>query len=53
MLSLDSARPLSLRATSGFWSRLQKTNLGRYPGFRDALVEHIDHCGAPEETSAA
>lgn len=38
----QQADVLSHRATSGFWSRLQQGNLGRHPGFRDDLVEHIE-----------
>lgn len=35
------AEVLTLRGAKGFWSRLQQGNLGRHPGFRDAVVEHI------------
>lgn len=38
----QSADVLSHRASAGFWSRLQQGNLGRHPGFRDDIVEHID-----------
>ncbi|MGW5740215.1 DNA cytosine methyltransferase [Amycolatopsis sp. NPDC003861] len=34
--------PLSHRAASGFWSRLQTSNLGRYPGFREDMAEYVE-----------
>lgn len=41
---IDSAEAdvLSHRATAGFWSRLQRGNLGRHPGFREDIEAHID-----------
>lgn len=49
------AEALSLRATRGFWSRLQQGNLGRYPGFRDDVRQHIQALesaqGTPEQLS--
>lgn len=41
---IDPARctPLSHRAANGFWSRLQTTNLGRYPGFREDMAEYVE-----------
>ncbi len=42
VISPTSVTPLSLKATSGFWGRLQKTNLGRHPGFREALDAHVE-----------
>lgn len=36
---------LSHRGVSGFWRRLQQGNLGRVPGFRADVVEHIDAMG--------
>lgn len=42
MIDATSAEPLSLRGAKGFWSRLQRGNLGRYPGFRSDVQEHID-----------
>ena len=42
VIKLNEARPLSWRATNGFWSRLQEGNLGRYPGFRKDIPEHVD-----------
>ena len=38
------ADALSHRGAVGFWKRLQQGNLGRHPGFREAVVEHITHC---------
>ena len=37
----DTADPLSHRAATGFWRRLSQGNLGRFPGFREAIKEHI------------
>lgn len=34
--------PLSHRAASGFWSRLQTSNLGRHPGFREDMAEYVE-----------
>lgn len=42
MIDAVEAEPLSLRGARGFWSRLQQGNLGRYPGFRDDVQDHID-----------
>ncbi|MFJ6152182.1 DNA cytosine methyltransferase [Micromonospora profundi] len=42
LLDVDKARPLSHRAASGFWRRLQEGNLGRYPGFRADIAEHVE-----------
>lgn len=42
VLTVDECPPLSYRAANGFWSRLQKTNLGQYPGFRQALEDYVD-----------
>ena len=36
------AELLTYRATAGFWNRLQEGNLGRHPGFREDVAEHID-----------
>lgn len=41
VLDLDSCTPLTHRAASGFWSRLQQTNLGRYPRFREELDAYV------------
>jgi DNA (cytosine-5)-methyltransferase 1 len=46
-LDLEAAETVSCRAGVGFWSRLQRGNLGRYPGFRSDLVEHIEHLTEP------
>jgi DNA (cytosine-5)-methyltransferase 1 len=41
ILDVKHARPLSQRATQGFLRRLREGNLGRHPGFRDAIAAHI------------
>ena len=41
LVDAAGAEALSLRATTGFWSRLQQGNLGRHPGFRDDVRRHI------------
>lgn len=48
----ETAAALSYRGASGFWRRLQQGNLGRVPGFRDAVVEHIDATGPGMEPLA-
>jgi DNA (cytosine-5)-methyltransferase 1 len=45
----DHAAPLSHRGASGFWRRLQQGNLGRTPGFREDVVEHVEATGAGME----
>lgn len=42
MIDASAAEALSLRGAKGFWNRLQQGNLGRYPGFRVDVQEHID-----------
>lgn len=42
MIDASAAEALSLRGAKGFWNRLQQGNLGRYPGFRADVQEHID-----------
>jgi DNA (cytosine-5)-methyltransferase 1 len=42
IVDTSNADALSLRAAKGFWNRLQQGNLGRYPGFRSAVQEHIE-----------
>jgi DNA (cytosine-5)-methyltransferase 1 len=46
IVSAADASALSHRGASGFWRRLQQGNLGRAPGFREAVIEHIDVTGA-------
>lgn len=46
VISLDEALPLSHRAAAGFCQRLQESNLGRYPGFRHDIAEHVQATGA-------
>ncbi|MGV8967698.1 MAG: DNA cytosine methyltransferase [Cellulomonas sp.] len=45
-MDLDAAEPLTVRGAKGFHSRLLQGNLGRHPGFRDAVVEHIEELTA-------
>ncbi len=40
LMDIKAARPLSARASAGFWRRLQTSNLGKHPGFREAIAEH-------------
>lgn len=42
VIDWDNADVLSHRAASGFQSRLNRGNLGRHPGFREDIEEHID-----------
>ncbi|WP_225222154.1 DNA cytosine methyltransferase [Microbacterium gallinarum] len=42
IIDTQNADALSLRGAKGFWSRLQRGNLGQYPGFRAAVQEHIN-----------
>ena len=41
VVDLASAAPLSHRAAAGFWHRLRQSNLGRTPGFRADIAEHV------------
>jgi DNA (cytosine-5)-methyltransferase 1 len=41
VMDVAEARPVSHRGAAGFWSRLQTGNLGRHPGFRGAVAEHV------------
>lgn len=52
LLALAEATILSHRATSGFWKRLQSGSLGQYPGFREAIEEHIAAVDSREELPA-
>lgn len=42
IVRLAESRPLSHRASAGFWSRLSSGNLGQHPGFRAAVAEHVE-----------
>ena len=42
VVDIASAKPVSPRGSAGFWARLQQSNLGRHPGFREAVAEHVD-----------
>lgn len=52
VVDADLAPPLSHRATTGFWRRLQQGNLGRHPGFRADVMEHVDVLGPGMEPLA-
>jgi DNA (cytosine-5)-methyltransferase 1 len=41
LVDRDLAIPLSHRAAAGFLSRLELGNLGRHPGFRRDMAEHV------------
>jgi len=41
VIDARQAPALSHRATTGFGRRLEQGNLGRHPGFRDAVTEHV------------
>jgi DNA (cytosine-5)-methyltransferase 1 len=43
LLDAECAPALSHRAAAGFRSRLEQGNLGRHPGFREAVAEHVEH----------
>ena len=42
VVDAEKATPLSHRAAAGFLDRLERGNLGRYPGFRSDVAEHVD-----------
>lgn len=42
VVHVDQARALTHRSASGFWGRLQRGNLGRYPGFREHVAEYVE-----------
>jgi len=52
VVDANTARPLSYRAVTGFWRRLQQGNLGRHPGFRADVMEHMDVLGPGMEPLA-
>ncbi|GGQ44690.1 DNA cytosine methyltransferase [Couchioplanes azureus] len=41
VVEVTTARPVSHRGIAGFRSRLMRGNLGRYPGFREAVDAHF------------
>jgi DNA (cytosine-5)-methyltransferase 1 len=41
VMDADQALPLSHRGSSGFLRRLEQGNLGRHPGFREDVHEHV------------
>lgn len=42
VVDVDVAPAVTHRGAKGFWSRLQAGNLGRHPGFRDDVHEHVE-----------
>lgn len=42
LIDTESCTPLSHRAASGFWNRLQTSNLGRHAGFRQAMATYVE-----------
>jgi DNA (cytosine-5)-methyltransferase 1 len=59
VVSAGEAMSLSHRAVAGFANRLERGNLGRHPGFRADIAEHIaitrmgTVIGVPEEVATA
>lgn len=41
VIDAGAAERLSHRGAAGFWNRLQQGNLGRHPGFREDVLEHV------------
>lgn len=41
LVDVSSAAALTLRGAAGFRARLARSNLGRYPGFREAIDQHL------------
>ena len=41
VIDKDKANPLTHRAAAGFMDRLERGNLGRFPGFRADVAEHV------------
>lgn len=48
VVDIDRAPALSARGIRGFRSRLDRGNLGRHPGFRDAVADHVEWTGAQD-----
>jgi DNA (cytosine-5)-methyltransferase 1 len=42
VVDAHKATPLTHRAAAGFLDRLERGNLGRYPGFRADVAEHVE-----------
>jgi DNA (cytosine-5)-methyltransferase 1 len=42
VVDAEKATPLTHRAAAGFLDRLERGNLGRYPGFRADMAEHVE-----------
>jgi len=45
VIDANQAPALSHRGASGFWRRLRQGNLGRHPGFRDDILQHVSVTG--------
>lgn len=41
VIDMDKANPVTHRAAAGFLDRLERGNLGRFPGFRTDVAEHV------------
>lgn len=46
VINFAEADALSLRGAAGFWSRLQRGNLGKFPGFRDDISGYVQELAA-------
>lgn len=53
VVDVARAQPVSHRGASGFWGRLQAGNLGRHPGFRRDVAEHVEATGLAADLTAA
>lgn len=42
VVDADKAEVLTPRGAAGFWSRLQRGNLGRHPGFREDVARFVE-----------
>ena len=53
VVDVQTAEPVTLRGSAGFWSRLQRSNLGRHPGFREDVGAYVDLMQGSAPVSAA
>lgn len=53
VVDVGAARPVTHRGSNGFWSRLQEGNLGRTPGFRADVAEHVEATSVAAELIAS
>lgn len=42
VVDISEARPLSARASAGFWNRLSRGNLAQFEGFRDDIEHYVE-----------